>query len=348
MQELTFMSDTALSHGRILTGIQPTGEIHLGNYVGALKPFMASVDAAKDCFIFIADYHALNMVRDRAHLKDATYKIAATYLALGLDQKKVAFYRQSDVSEIFELTTILSAITPKGLMNRAHAYKAAVDRNTALGKQGADLDDGINMGLYTYPILMAADMLIADADIIPVGKDQIQHVEMARDIAGSFNHLFGETLVLPTYKVQEGGTSIPGLDGQKMSKSYNNTIPLFDQPNRRKKLIMKIITDSKLPEESKDPDQSTIFQLYTQFASADEIQEMRQAFEQGGMGYGEAKKRLAVAVDRELEAPTEAYHEWLANPAELDAVLEEGAARAGAIAKETIGRVREAIGIVSR
>lgn len=339
------MAQIAGSGGRVLTGIKPTGEIHLGNYVGALKPFIASVNAAKDCFIFVADYHALNSVRDRAVLKEATTKLAATYFALGLDKDKAVFYCQSDVPEIFELTTILTAITPKGLMNRAHAYKAAIDKNQAQGRQGPDIDEGINMGLYTYPILMAADILIADANIVPVGKDQIQHVEMARDIAGSFNHLFGETLVLPEYRIQEDGATIPGLDGQKMSKSYNNTIPLFEDPKRRKKLIMKIITDSKLPDEPKDPEDSTIFQLYRQFGTPEEVLKMKTAFEQGGMGYGDAKKLLAAAVERELEAPTEAYNEWCADPAKIDAVLAEGAAKARVIATETLRRVRDAVGV---
>lgn len=332
-----------MSTGRVLTGIKPTGELHLGNYVGAMKPALSLVNSAQDCFLFVADYHALNALRDKQALKRYSHQITAAYLALGLDTDRVVFYRQSDIPEIFELTTILSAVTPKGLMNRAHAYKAMLDKNTEIGKK--DLDDGVNMGLYTYPILMAADILIADANIVPVGKDQIQHVEMTRDIAGSFNHLFGETLVLPTHQVQEHGASIPGLDGQKMSKSYNNTIPLFEEANRRKKLIMKIVTDSKLPEEPKDPNESTIYNLYVNFATEAEAQEMYQAFEQGGMGYGDAKKLLAEVVDRELAEPTEHYQEWMSNTDKMDALLQEGAEKARPVAQQILARVRDAVGV---
>ena len=230
-------------------------------------------------------------------------------------------------------------------MNRSHAYKAMIDKNTAAGKTGSELDDGVNMGLYTYPILMAADILIAQSDIVPVGKDQIQHIEMTRDMAGSFNHLFGETFKLPEFQVQESAGAIPGLDGQKMSKSYNNIIPLFETNKRRQKLIMKIVTDSKLPEEPKDPESSTIYQLYTQFGTEAEIAEMKKAFEQGGMGYGDAKKLLAEAVNRELEGPTELYNEWLENRAKLDELLDAGAETARAVAKDTIRDVRKAIGV---
>ena len=332
-----------MSTHRVLTGIKPTGTLHLGNYVGAMKPALKLVNNAEDCFLFVADYHALNSLRDKALLRDYSYQIAAAYLALGLDTDKVTFYRQSDIPEIFELTTILSAITPKGHMNRAHAYKAMVDRNTELGKK--DVDEDVNMGLYTYPILMAADILIADADLVPVGKDQFQHVEIARDIAGSFNHLFGETLVLPEHYVQENAATIPGQDGRKMSKSYNNIIPLFEEPKRRKKMIMKIVTDTKLPEEPKDPDESTIYNLYLHFATDAEATEMRSAFEKGGMGYGDAKKLLAEAVDRELAEPTEKYNEWLEDTDKIDELLADGASRARKVSRKTLDRVREAIGM---
>ncbi len=334
-----------MSQKRVLTGVKPTGTVHLGNYVGAIKPAVKLINDARDCFLFVADYHALNAVRDAKELKESSYSVAATYLAFGIDLDKTVFYRQSDIPQIFELATILAAVTPKGLMNRSHAYKAMIDKNTAAGKTGSELDDGVNMGLYTYPILMAADILIAQSDIVPVGKDQIQHIEMTRDMAGSFNHLFGETFKLPEFQVQESAGAIPGLDGQKMSKSYNNIIPLFETNKRRQKLIMKIVTDSKLPEEPKDPESSTIYQLYTQFGTEAEIAEMKKAFEQGGMGYGDAKKLLAEAVNRELEGPTELYNEWLENRAKLDELLDAGAETARAVAKDTIRDVRKAIGV---
>ena len=332
-----------MSTHRVLTGIKPTGTLHLGNYVGAMKPALKLVNNADDCFLFVADYHALNALRDKQQLRDYSYQIAAAYLALGLDTEKVTFYRQSDIPEIFELTTILSAITPKGHMNRAHAYKAMIDKNTELGKK--DVDEGVNMGLYTYPILMAADILIADADLVPVGKDQFQHVEIARDIAGSFNHLFGDTFVLPEHYVQDHAATIPGQDGRKMSKSYNNIIPLFEAPKRRKKMIMKIVTDSKLPEEPKDPDESTIYSLYLHFATEAEASEMRKAFEEGGMGYGDAKKLLAEVVERELADPTERYNEWMADTQKIDELLAEGAEKARHVTRKTLNRVRESIGM---
>ncbi len=332
-----------MAQKRVLTGIKPTGTLHLGNYVGAMKPALELVNSADDCFLFVADYHALNAMRDKEALRTYSHQIAAAYLALGLDTDKVVFYRQSDISEIFELTTILSAITPKGHMNRAHAYKAMLDQNREAGKD--DLDDGVNMGLYTYPILMAADILIADANIVPVGKDQMQHVEIARDIAGSFNHLFGDILTIPGHQVQEDGATIPGLDGRKMSKSYGNIIPLFEEANRRKKLIMKIVTDSKMPDEAKDPDESTIVHLYRHFATADELAEMRTAFEKGGMGYGDAKKKLAAAVDDALGEATESYQSWMADTDKIDDLLAEGGKRARETAKDVLGRVRESIGL---
>jgi len=332
-----------MSLERVLTGIKPTGDLHLGNYVGAIKPALDLGSTADDCFLFVADYHTLNTVRDRDVMQAHSYGIAAVYLALGLDTRKVVFYRQSDIREIMELSVILSAITPKGLMNRAHAYKAMLDKNTEAGKK--DLDDGVNIGLYTYPILMSADILIANANVIPVGKDQVQHVEMTRDMAGTFNHLFGETLTLPKAVVQEHGGSIPGLDGQKMSKSYNNCIPLLETPKRRQKLIMKIETDSKLPEEPKNPDESTIYQLYVNFANAREIAEMKHAFENGGMGYGDAKKLLAEVVNRELEGATEKYEDWLNNKTKIDEVLDAGAEHVRKVSRETIRRVRDAVGV---
>ncbi len=329
----------------ILTGVKPTGALHLGNYVGAIKPMIKTLDTADKAYLFIADYHALNSVKDAKTLSDQTYQIAAAYMALGADPKKVILYKQSDIPEIFELSTILTSLTPKGMMNRSHAYKAAIDKNMADGKTGNDLDQGINMGLYTYPILMAADILIAGANIVPVGKDQIQHVEMARDMATTFNSTFGETIILPTHEVSKTAGIIPGLDGRKMSKSYNNTIPLFETSKKRRKMIMKIVTDSALPEDKKDPDQSTIFELYQSFATEAEINQLRQDFEAGGMGYGDAKQRLFEAVDRELAEPTEKYNQLLEDRIMIDDLLSDGAKRVREQSVKTLADVKKAIGL---
>ena len=236
----------------ILTGIKPTGNLHLGNYVGMVRPLRTLAEGADTVFLFIANYHALNSLRDPQALLSYTYDIAAALLSLGFDRDNVIIFRQSDVPETFELATVLSAVTPKGLINRAHAYKAAVDRNEKEGKE--DLDAGINMGLYTYPILMAADILLYGTDIVPVGRDQVQHVEFARDIAGSFNHLFGETFKLPRHLVTEEAAAIPGVDGRKMSKSYGNVIPIFADEMTIRREVMGIVTDSQLPAEPKDPE----------------------------------------------------------------------------------------------
>lgn len=326
----------------VLTGVKPTGAPHLGNYVGAIRPAIQMVEKADRSFLFIADYHALNSVHDAAAIRRDTYEVAACWLALGLDPIKTVFYRQSDIPEIFELTTILSAVTPKGLMDRSHAYKAAVDKNREAGR---DADADINMGLYTYPLLMAADILIMRVDTVPVGKDQVQHVEFARDMAGYFNNAFKKVLPLPCHKIEEAGAAIPGLDGRKMSKSYDNHIPVFMDPKARQKLIMKIVTDSKLPHEPKNPDENTIYKLYNYFAPEADVQAMCQAFEAGGMGYGDAKKLLAEAVEKSLEKPTAIYNEYMADTKKIDAILAEGAERARKTARQTISAVREAVGV---
>ncbi|MER2519924.1 MAG: tryptophan--tRNA ligase [Bdellovibrionales bacterium] len=332
-----------MSQPIVLTGIKPTGIPHLGNYVGAIKPAIALSREGGRTFMFIADYHALNQVHDAAQLTQFSRTIAATFLALGLDPERTIFYRQSDIPEIPEFATILSAVTPKGLMNRSHAYKAELDRNSQAGKE--DLDIGINMGLYTYPILMSADILLFDTDLVPVGKDQVQHVEFARDIAGHFNRYYGEILKLPAHVISAQAANIPGLDGRKMSKSYNNIIPLFEEPAALKKLIMKIATDSKRPEEPKDPDNSTLFQLYTQFASEDRVVELRNAFLKGGMGYGEAKNLLFEAIDSTLSEPRRIFGELMRDTARLNAILKAGAEKARAIATPNLRKVREAIGV---
>lgn len=326
----------------VLTGVQATGMPHLGNYIGAIRPALQQAAALDRSFLFIADYHALNSVRDAKALTRDTYEVAACWLALGLDPARTIFYRQSDIPEIFELSTILSAVTPKGLMDRSHAYKASKDKNADAGR---DVDADVNMGLYTYPILMAADILIMKADTIPVGHDQTQHIEFARDIAGYFNNAFKNVLPLPTGMIQPQSATVPGLDGRKMSKSYNNHVPLFAEAKARQKLIMKIITDSKLPHEPKNPDENTIFKLYSYFADAGQIQTMRDAFMQGGMGYGDAKKLLAEAVEKALEKPSEIYNSYMSDLPKLDAILAEGASRARQVARQTLSEVRAAIGV---
>ena len=326
----------------ILTGVKPTGAPHLGNYVGAILPAIRLAAGAERSFLFIADYHALNAVHDPKALREDSYQVAACWLALGLDPSKTVFYRQSDIPEIFELTTLLTTVTPKGLMDRAHSYKAAVDKNKEAGR---DADADVNMGLYTYPILMTADILMAQTNIVPVGKDQVQHIEFARDIAGYFNNTYKPVFTLPEAQLEKEGALIPGLDGRKMSKSYGNHIPVFAEAKERRKLIMKIITDSKLPAESKNPDDSTIYQLYVHFATPEEAFAMRDAFIKGGMGYGDAKKLLADAVDRALEKPSELYRQYLSDTKKLDDILADGAARARKVARKTLSRAREVVGL---
>ncbi|CAI9396563.1 MULTISPECIES: tryptophan--tRNA ligase [unclassified Bacillus (in: firmicutes)] len=326
----------------VLTGIKPTGQIHLGNYIGAIKPALKLAENDEDqAAYFIADYHGLTKIHDRETFRTLTYGVAATWLALGLDPKKVIFYRQSNVPEIFELNWILACFTPKGLMNRAHAYKGIVDSNKLAGK---DIDDGVNMGLFTYPILMAADILAFQANMVPVGKDQIQHVEIARDIAESFNHQYGETFVLPEYIVDDDTSILPGLDGRKMSKSYHNTIPLFEEPTKLQKLINKIKTDSLPPEAPKETETSILFTLYKEFASVEETEEMRKRYE-NGVGWGEVKKELFYVMNRFLEEPRKKYNELMANPEQIDAILAKGAEKARARTLPTLEEVRKQLGV---
>ena len=328
-----------MSEKVVLTGIKPTGMPHLGNYVGALKPLIEQSKTQKT-FMFIADLHALNTIHDAAQIKQHTYEIAALMVALGLDLNNAVLFRQSDISEIYHLNTLLTNVTPKGLMNRAHSYKAAMDKNIAIG---ADVDAGINMGLYTYPILMTADILLYNSDIVPVGADQKQHVEFARDIAGYFNKIYGDTFKMPEPVIGAETGLIPGLDGRKMSKSYDNIIPLFAPEKDLKKKIMRIITDSKLPEDKKDPDESTIYQLYKHFATDAEVAEFAEMFRRGGMGYGTAKTILFEKINSVLAEPRAKYEYLMSNTAEIDAILADGAKRAGAVARETLGRVKKAM-----
>jgi tryptophanyl-tRNA synthetase len=331
-----------MSGKTILTGVKPTGAPHIGNYIGAIRPALALAATQEKSYLFLADYHALNAVHDPKALREDSYQVAACWLSLGLDPERTVFYRQSDIPEIFELTTLLSAVTPKGLMDRSHAYKAVVDKNKS---EGRDPDADVNMGLYTYPILMAADILMAQADIVPVGKDQVQHIEFARDMAGYFNNTFKPVFKLPEYQLERGGALLPGIDGRKMSKSYNNHIPVFMDSAARRKLVMKIVTDSKLPAEPKNPDENIVFQLYAHLATADETKTMREAFEKGGMGYGDAKQKLFEVLEREFEKPTQLYNEYMANPKQLDDLLAAGAAKARKIARETLSRARAAVGL---
>lgn len=328
-----------MSEKVVLTGIKPTGMPHLGNYVGALKPLIEQSKTQKT-FMFIADLHALNTIHDAAQIKQHTYEIAALMVALGLDLNNAILFRQSDISEIYHLNTLLTNVTPKGLMNRAHSYKAAMDKNIAIG---VDVDAGINMGLYTYPILMTADILLYNSDIVPVGADQKQHVEFARDIAGYFNKIYGDTFKMPEPVIGAETGLIPGLDGRKMSKSYDNIIPLFAPEKDLKKKIMRIITDSKLPEDKKDPDESTIYQLYKHFATDAEVAEFAEMFRRGGMGYGAAKTILFEKINSVLAEPRAKYEYLMSNTAEIDAILADGAKRAGAVARETLGRVKKAM-----
>jgi tryptophanyl-tRNA synthetase len=332
---------------RILTGITTTGTPHLGNYAGAIRPaIVASRDANVDSFYFLADYHALIKCDEPARIQRSRLEIAATWLACGLDVNKATFYRQSDIPEITELTWLLTCVAGKGLLNRAHAYKAAVDKNL---EQGEDPDAGVTMGLFSYPVLMAADILMFNAHKVPVGRDQIQHVEMARDIGQRFNHLFGqgkELFTLPEAVIEEDVATLPGLDGRKMSKSYDNTIPLFGSAKQLKDAIARIVTDSRLPGEAKDPDNSHLFTLYQAFAAPAQQAEFRAEL-LAGLAWGEAKQRLFDLLDGELGEARERYQALIGKPADLEDILLAGAAKARRIATPFLGELREAVGLRS-
>ena len=337
------MEHSADSVRRVLTGITTTGTPHLGNYVGAIRPAIASAATPdRESFFFLADYHALIKCGDPDQVQRSTQEIAATWLALGLDTQRSVFYRQSDIPEIPELTWILNCSTAKGLMNRAHAYKAAVQANEAAGE---DPDFAVTMGLFNYPVLMAADILMFRAHDIPVGRDQIQHVEMARDIAQRFNHNFAELFVLPEARVDDVAV-LQGLDGRKMSKSYQNTIPLFDTEKRLRKAINKVKTNLLEPGEPKDPDSSTVFQLWRAFADADAVAAMREEFAKG-IAWGEAKKQLFERINDELQAPRAEYERLMADPGHIEAVLRSGAERAREYSAPLLAKVRDAVGIRS-
>lgn len=331
-----------MAQQRVLTGITTTGTPHLGNYVGAIRPAIEwSQRDDVDAFYFLANLHALVKCQNPREVAQSCREIAATWLALGLDIEKAIFYRQSDILETSELTWILTCITAKGLMNRAHAYKAAVTEN---GEHAEDPDKGITMGLFCYPILMSADILMFNANRVPVGKDQIQHLEMARDIAQRFNHIYGETFVLPEVSIVEEVAVLPGLDGRKMSKSYHNTIPLFCSEKELLKLIRKIKTNSLLPGEPKDPTDCTLFAWYQAFAKPDEVQALRQRYAEG-IAWGEVKDILFATINHELAEPRQRYEEWLAQPEKLEQVLQYGAERARALSGPFMHKIREKVGI---
>ncbi|POA76739.1 tryptophan--tRNA ligase [Pseudomonas sp. DP16D-R1] len=332
---------------RILTGITTTGTPHLGNYAGAIRPaILASRDSNADSFYFLADYHALIKCDDPLRIQRSRLEIAATWLAGGLDVDRVTFYRQSDIPEIPELTWLLTCVAAKGLLNRAHAYKASVDKNVETGE---DPDAGITMGLYSYPVLMAADILMFNAHKVPVGRDQIQHVEMARDIGQRFNHLFGqgkEFFTMPEALIEESVATLPGLDGRKMSKSYDNTIPLFSSAKEMKDAISRIVTDSRAPGEAKDPDNSHLFTLFQAFATPAQSDEFRSELLQG-LGWGEAKNRLFQLLDNELGESRERYHQLIERPADLEDILQHGAKKARSVATPFLNELREAVGLRS-
>jgi tryptophanyl-tRNA synthetase len=327
---------------RFLTGITTSGTPHLGNYVGSIRPSVrASLTAGVESFYFLADYHALIKIDEPARIQRSTLEIAASWLAAGLDPERVTFYRQSDIPEIPELTWFLTCVTGKGVLNRAHAYKASVDKNMA-ANQDADMD--VTAGLFMYPVLMGADILMFNAHKVPVGRDQIQHIEMARDMANSFNHRYGEHFVPPQAEIEESVATLPGLDGRKMSKSYDNTIPLFATREQLKKLIAGIVTDSRAPGEAKDTEGSALFQIYQAFASEEETQALRKAYADG-IAWGDAKQLLLERIDREIAPMRDTYQDLMNNPAKIEAILLAGAAKARKQATPFMATLRHAVGL---
>jgi tryptophanyl-tRNA synthetase len=333
---------TTQTRTRVLTGITTTGTPHLGNYVGAIRPTVqASRDQSTDGFYFLADYHALIKCDEPARIQRSTLEIAASWIASGLDPDKVTFYRQSDIPEIPELTWLLTCVTGKGVLNRAHAYKAAVDKNNAASQ---DPDSDVTAGLFMYPVLMGADILMFKAHKVPVGRDQIQHIEMARDMASSFNHLYGEHFVLPEAVIEESVALLPGLDGRKMSKSYDNTIPLFAPAAQMRKQIAAIVTDSKAPGEPKVTEGSALFQIYQAFANAEETAAMARAYSEG-IGWGDAKQMLFERIDREIAPMRAHYQDLIDNPAQMDKILRAGADKARQLATPFMVELRHAVGL---
>ena len=327
---------------RFLTGITTSGTPHLGNYVGSIRPAVrASQQQGVESFYFLADYHALIKIGDPERVQRSTLEIAASWLAAGLDPDRVVFYRQSDIPEIPELMWFLTCVTGKGVLNRAHAYKAMVDKNTATGDEA---DKDVSAGLFMYPVLMGADILLFNADKVPVGRDQIQHIEMARDMANSFNHRYSEHFVPPQAEIEASVATLPGLDGRKMSKSYDNTIPLFAPPEQLKKLIAGIVTDSRAPGEPKDTAGSALFEIYQAFASSEETQALRQAYA-AGISWGEAKDIVFERIDREIAPMRQTYQHLIDHPERIEAYLLEGARKARLIATPLMTELRNAVGL---
>ena len=332
---------------RVLTGIKPTGTPHIGNLLGAIRPALRLADEGLEAMYFIADYHALTTMHPPDHTADdlrrSTYDVAATWLACGLDPERTLFYRQSDVPEIFELAWIFACFTSKGWMNKAHGYKDWVAKAQERGD--ADIDAGFNMGMYGYPVLMAADILAFDAHLVPVGKDQAQHLEIARDIGQRINHAYGKPLlVLPKPKIDDHTAIVPGLDGRKMSKSYDNVIPIFAPTKKLKKIVNQIVTDSTPPEAPKDPDKSTIFEIYRALATPDETRALAERY-RAGIGWGDAKNALFERIETEVAGARTRYEALMGDLSKIDELLVAGAKKARTMARATLDRVRTAIGI---
>lgn len=326
-----------------LTGIKPTAQPHVGNWLGSVRPGLALADEPDTrAFYFIADHHALTTVRDGDEMRRLTHEVAATWLAFGLDPARTLLYRQSDVPEIFELSWVLACFSPKGFMNKAHAYKAARDANE---ERGNDPDEGVNMGLFTYPVLMAADILVVDADVVPVGQDQVQHVEIARDIAQRINFAYDrEVLRLPKAVVRSEAGLVPGLDGRKMSKSYGNTLPCFVPAKQLRKAVMRIETDSTPPEAPKDPETALVFKIHRCFLDEGARDALADRY-RAGISWGDAKQALATDLEGLLAGPREQFDRWMADPAGVKDLLRDGAARVRPLAQATLARVRDAIGV---
>ena len=321
------------SKSRSLSGIKPTGTPHLGNYLGMIKPSI-QLQETHETFYFIADYHALTSVREPEQLRENTYDLTAVFAALGMDFENHAFFRQSDIPEVTELTWILSCITSKGLMERAHAFKDAISK-----------DQEVSMGLFCYPVLMACDILIYDSNFVPVGQDQRQHLEITRDLAIRFNHLYGEAFVIPEAIIEKEVATIPGLDGKKMSKSYGNVIPLLAPEKQFRKAVMKITTDSKSVDEPKDPETCSVFALYKCFAGKKEQEALAERYRSGGMGYGEAKQVCFETLNAELKNPREIYQQIRYDKTKLNGILESGRDKARVIARQVTDRVRGKVGL---
>jgi len=318
---------------RILSGIQPSGVLHIGNYFGMMHPAIA-LQAQGEAFYFIADYHALTSVRDPKALRENIHRVALDFLACGLDPERAALFRQSDVPQVTELAWILSTVAPMGLLERSHSYKDKLARGMLP-----------SVGLFNYPVLMAADILIYDSDIVPVGKDQKQHIEITRDLAVKINETFGKVFKLPEPRIQAAAEVVPGIDGQKMSKSYGNNIDIFGNEKEMRTLVMSIVTDSTPVEAPKDPSRSTIFQLYSLFATKNEIAEMRERFQKGGTGYGDFKKELFQKLWQYFAPMRKRREEILADKSYIDNVLTSGAMRANEVANQVMQRVRSAVGL---